>query len=99
MPLHLLQQQLGHARIDMTMRYARFHPDYGDVKTYFERVAEGLGLEGSTPQNTPHPSIERVDTNRIDVRKSLGEKAEGQGFAVEARSAETPFAAQLRKAP
>jgi integrase len=54
MPLHLLQQQLGHARIDMTMRYARFHPEYGDVRTYFERVAEGLGLAGPTPQNTPH---------------------------------------------
>lgn len=53
-PLHLLQQQLGNARIDMTMRHARFHPDYGDVKAYFERVAEGLGLEESAPQNTPH---------------------------------------------
>lgn len=44
MPLHLLQQQLGHANIDMTMRYARFHPDYGDVAEYFDRVDEGLGL-------------------------------------------------------
>jgi hypothetical protein len=44
MPLHLLQQQLGHANISQTMRYARFHPDYSDVARYFERVEEGLGL-------------------------------------------------------
>lgn len=42
MPLHLLQQQLGHSTIAMTMRYARFHPDYGDVGRYFERVAAEL---------------------------------------------------------
>lgn len=42
MPLHLLQQQLGHSTIQMTMRYARFHPEYGDVGKYFERAADGL---------------------------------------------------------
>jgi integrase len=30
-PLGVLQQQLGHARIEMTMRYARFHPEYAKV--------------------------------------------------------------------
>lgn len=44
MPFHLLQQQLGHANIDQTMRYARFHPDYGDVAEYFDRVDRRLGL-------------------------------------------------------
>lgn len=44
MPLHLLQGQLGHANIDQTMRYARFHPDYGDVAGYFEAVDRRLGL-------------------------------------------------------
>ena len=48
MPLHLLQQQLGHSTIAMTMRYARFHPNYGDVGRYFERVAEGLGVRHGT---------------------------------------------------
>lgn len=47
MPLHLLQQQLGHANIAMTMRYARFHPEYGDVGKYFERVGETFGVSGS----------------------------------------------------
>jgi len=28
----------------MTMRYAKFHPDYADVASYFERVSETLGL-------------------------------------------------------
>ncbi|MFC1530973.1 tyrosine-type recombinase/integrase [Gemmatimonadota bacterium] len=59
MPLHLLQRQLGHARIDMTMRYTQFHPDYGDVGVFFNRVAQGLGLQGDSgsklPQNSPHP--------------------------------------------
>jgi hypothetical protein len=31
LPLHLLQQQLGHKHITMTMKYARFHSDYSDV--------------------------------------------------------------------
>lgn len=44
MPLHLLQQQLGHSNIDATMRYARFHPEYGDVSEYFDRVGERFGL-------------------------------------------------------
>jgi integrase len=59
MPLHLLQKQLGHALIEMTMRYSDFHPEYGDVGLYFNRVAEELGLQGNTgaqlPQNSPHP--------------------------------------------
>ena len=38
MPLDRLQEQLGHRTIAMTMKYARFHPDYGDVARYFERV-------------------------------------------------------------
>ena|GEM_PF-2309376 len=44
MPLHLLQQQLGHARIQQTMKYARFHPEYSDVREYFEAVAREFGL-------------------------------------------------------
>ncbi|MBT5695500.1 MAG: hypothetical protein HOI62_02700, partial [Gemmatimonadales bacterium] len=30
--------------IAMTMRYAKFHPDYADVAAYFDRVAVTLGL-------------------------------------------------------
>ncbi|NNK47932.1 MAG: site-specific integrase [Gemmatimonadetes bacterium] len=67
MPLHLLQRQLGHAEIEMTMRYAQFHPEYGDMATYFNRVAEGLGLQGESgvrlPQNSPHPE----KTNRGEI--------------------------------
>lgn len=48
LPLHLLQQQLGHSTIEQTMRYARFHPDYGDVGPYFERMGETLGLTGES---------------------------------------------------
>jgi len=44
MPLHLLQGQLGHKNIAMTMRYAQFHPDYTDVGPYFDRVTQTFGL-------------------------------------------------------
>ena len=47
MPLNLLQQQLGHATIAMTMRYASLHPDYPDVGKHFEDAGERLGLAGS----------------------------------------------------
>ena len=36
-------RQLGHSTIKMTMRYAAFHPEYSDVKGYFEKVDETLG--------------------------------------------------------
>ncbi len=47
MPLPQLAQQLGHATIAMTMRYARFHADYTDVGRYFDRVARALGRESA----------------------------------------------------
>lgn len=53
MPIPLLQQQLGHATIEMTMRYARFHPEYGDVRGYFDRVAQTFGVSGTSPGTTP----------------------------------------------
>lgn len=58
MPLNLLQRQLGHANITQTMRYARFHPEYGDVEQFFDEVEEQLGLRGeeSTPHCSPHPA-------------------------------------------
>lgn len=56
LPLNLLQQQLGHATIAQTMKYARFHPDYSDVKDYFARVGETLGMSGASDKtgDTPH---------------------------------------------
>jgi integrase len=71
MPLHLLQQQLGHKNIDQTMRYARFHPDYGDMEEYFERVGRELGLGaesaptmGNSSGNTP--ASEEVGTSKAE---------------------------------
>jgi integrase len=63
MPLHLLQQQLGHTRIEMTMRYARFHPEYGDVALYFERVGESLGFgrTGNRSGNTTQQPEARIN--------------------------------------
>ena len=55
MPLHLVQQQLGHEHIEMTMKYARFHPSYSDVAGFFDAVSTslGLGTANNTPNNTP----------------------------------------------
>ena len=50
MPLNLVQQQLGHARIDMTMRYARFHPAYSDVSPYFEVMGQSWGTVRGTAE-------------------------------------------------
>jgi integrase len=42
MPIPLIQQQLGHVRIETTMIYAKFHPAYGDVERYFDEVDRTL---------------------------------------------------------
>ena len=47
-PLQILQRQLGHKHIEMTMKYATFHPDYADVAPHFERMGRMLGLCSST---------------------------------------------------
>jgi len=52
MPLHLLQQQLGHKQISTGMRYAKYHPEYGEVSVYFERVEASFGLNRG-----PHPGL------------------------------------------
>ena len=64
MPLGLLQQQLGHANITQTMKYARFHPEYSDVEGYFDQVGTELGLgassdsSGGTPETAvPDPEV------------------------------------------
>lgn len=50
----LLQQQLGHKHIEMTMKYARFHPEYSDVADSFKRAGDSLGLgSGNKAGNTP----------------------------------------------
>lgn len=67
LPLNLLQQQLGHATIAQTMKYARFHPDYSDVKGYFERVGETLGL-GESPRKSGAPSDKTGDTPKTEAR-------------------------------
>jgi integrase len=43
MPIPLIQRQLGHKRIETTMVYAEFHPAYGDVERYFDKVDSHLG--------------------------------------------------------
>ncbi|MFH1764905.1 MAG: site-specific integrase [Gemmatimonadota bacterium] len=60
-PLNLLQQQLGHKHITMTMKYARFHPAYADVGGYFDAVGKTLGLgTGNKTGNTPNQEAQGV---------------------------------------
>ena len=61
MPLHLLQQQLGHANVEQTMRYARFNPEYGDVAEYFDRVGADLGSGAGSGHSLGHTPAEETD--------------------------------------
>ena len=68
MPLHLLQQQLGHKHIEMTMKYSQFHPDYADVARYFDEVGDQLGLGGGArPQATPNNNANNTATEEGSV--------------------------------
>jgi integrase len=49
LPLNLLQKQLGHKHIEMTMRYATFHPDYNDVSSYFQAMGRTFGVVYEEP--------------------------------------------------
>src|SRR5258708_37917212 len=67
MPLPQLAQQLGHAPIAMTMRYARFHADYTDMGRYFDRVARALGRQGAPARvQSRAQSAGAGDTGGID---------------------------------
>ena len=62
MPLNLLQRQLDHKDITQTMQYAEFHPQYGDVSTYMDKV--GRELMGEKPSPTvpaPVPADNREE--------------------------------------
>ena len=57
LPLHLLQKQLGHRHIDVTMKYAAHHPAYGDVAAYFTAVGEKL-TGNARGRSRGHPPAE-----------------------------------------
>jgi len=67
MPLNLLMRQLGHGTIEMTMRYADYHPAYSDMEAYFDRVGEtlGLGAPGNRSGNTPQKAL--TERKTLDV--------------------------------
>lgn len=69
MPLHLLQRQLGHSNVEQTMRYARFHPEYGDVGKYFERVGQDLGLSPDSGHSSGHTASDK------ESKEAAGESA------------------------
>jgi integrase len=57
MPIPLIQQQLGHKRIETTMIYAKFHPACGDVERYFDgadRTLEGGNRGDSANMRIPN---------------------------------------------
>ena len=59
MPLGLLKAQLGHKTIQMTMRYAQFHPDYNDVGGYFARVEGSFALTPDSVHSPVHTAVIR----------------------------------------
>lgn len=62
LPLNLLQKQLGHRSIKQTMRYAEFHPDYGDMAGYMDRAGAVLGLGSGYQSGTQSESAEIDET-------------------------------------
>lgn len=89
MPLHLLQQQLGHKNIEMTMKYSRFHPDYSDVAGYFERVGTRLGLVDEEP-DTPEERVRKAaDLLGLEPDR-LAALVEAAGAAANNRTNNTP---------
>jgi hypothetical protein len=55
-PLDLIQQQLGHGRIEQTMVYAKFNPSYGDFSRFTTAVQEQVAGGTTTPHIAPHTS-------------------------------------------
>ncbi len=47
-PIPLIQEQLGHKRTEQTMAYARFHPDYPDIRVS-NPTTSSVHLQGFTP--------------------------------------------------
>ncbi len=47
----------------MTMRYARFHPDYGHVEPNLDRVAAGFGVSTAAAGSRSGSSAD-VEANR-----------------------------------
>jgi len=82
MPLPQLAQQLGHATIAMTLRYARFHADYADVGRYFDRVRRRWGAKVLRPRCNPGCSRQDRVTR---AARAARQRAVGQRIGQQAR--------------
>lgn len=73
-PMPRIRDHLGHENIERTMRYAEFHPEYGDVRPYFEKMGRRLGFASHDPsENGSESEPEAVmRTIRREVRKLDG---------------------------
>jgi integrase len=45
MPIPQIATQLGHTDIKVTMRYAKYHPDYRDNSRYFAKMERAWGVD------------------------------------------------------
>lgn len=77
-PLPLLQKQLGHKHIEMTMKYAQFHPSYNDVAPHFAKMGEMLGLadvsklpDDSSGDSLGDTSLIRAKWSEVSVGHNL----------------------------
>lgn len=63
--LYMSKWAACHARIQQTMQYARFHPEYSDVREYFEAVGREFGLTSPyrlTAVETMQAAYQQADT-------------------------------------
>lgn len=54
-PLHLIKEHLGHRHIKSTMKYAKYHPDYGEMSPHIEGVARHLGIDEPSERRASGP--------------------------------------------
>lgn len=54
-PLHLIKEHLGHRHIKSTMKYAKYHPDYGEMSPHVEGVARHLGITEPAKRGESEP--------------------------------------------
>lgn len=74
-----IRDHLGHENIERTMKYAEYHPEYGDVRPYFEKMGHRLGFSSSVPVkngNGKHPeSVLRTILGEVEA---LQESTDGK---------------------
>ncbi len=61
MPIPQIAGQLGHTSIAITMRYAKYNPEYVDHAPYFDAVEASWGVGHDCKRAPPRKSADKRD--------------------------------------